>query len=69
MHQKLTKENFKCIRNAMDEAAPKKLTNILVPKKYKNVKDAYNAIKNDREEISEWDIITDKKKVVYYVVE
>ena len=63
MHQELTKSNFKCIRNAMDEAPLKKLTNILVPKKYKNVKDAYNAIKNYQEEISEWDLITDKNKV------
>ena len=53
----------------MDDAPVKKLSNILVPQKYKMVKEAYHAIKNSSEEISDWKLITNKNKVEDYVVE
>ena len=68
LNQEITKRKFRSIRNAMNKTSAKKLTNILIPRKYSNVKDAYNAIKNDREEISEWDLVTNENEVEDYMV-
>ena len=45
LHEEQTKKEFWCIKYAMDNKAVKKLSSILIPRKYNNFEDAYNAIK------------------------
>ena len=52
----------------MDNKPVKKISSILIPQKYNNVKDAYNAIKNERKDIQEWDLISEKQAVENYIV-
>ena len=46
----------------MKKEIPKKLSYIKVPRKYDKVQDVYEAIKDRREDIKEWNVISDEKK-------
>ena len=53
----------------MDDKPVKKLSLISIPRKYNNAEDAYNAINCERENIQEWDLISEKQAVENYTVE